>query len=211
MARHPPQPRPSRLTEHRNPPTARIGCSRSSPPPIPSSLRRPHVALGLVQLHDVLVEILTHEFHRLREVRDVPHLELGPVPQEENHVPVTEKPLDRPDLHDVGVHDLGHVLPLYARRDAYATVRDGVTHPRLSGPGGSGGDNADDGEDGDGGCDGLGDGGWTLVERFLGCEGCERLGGGCRCRLASLSLPSLGLGGSRLNEDEKSEKKVGGM
>jgi len=172
-------------------PTARIGRSRSSPP-IPSLLR-PHVALGLVQLHHVLVEVLTHEFHRLREVRDVPHLELGPVPEEEDHVPVPEKPLDRAHLHDVGVHDLGHVLPLYAGRDAYAAVGDGVPYPRLPGPGGRGGDYADDGKDGDGGCDRLGDGGGTLVERLLGSEGGERLGGGRGCRLAPLSLSSLGL------------------
>ena len=171
--------------------------SRHLPPSSPNSLR-PNVTLRLVHPHHVLVNILQHEIDGFREVRDVPHLELCPVSKEKDHVAIAEQSLDGAYLHDVGVHNLGHVLPPDSGGDAYATVGDGVPNPRLSRPRSGGGDDADDGEDGYRRGDGLGDRGGTLVERLLGSEGGKCRGGGGRRGLATLSLPSLGLRGRRM-------------
>lgn len=158
------------------------------------TLLRSNVPLLPVHVRHVLAHIPQNEPNRLVKVRHVPHLELRPISKEEDHVAIAEQSLHGANLHHVGVHDLGHILPANAGRHADATVGNRVPNPRLARPRGGGGDDADDGEDGDGRGDGLGDGGRSLVECFFGREGGEGFGWGCgRCRFSALSFPSLGL------------------
>ena len=130
-------------------------------------LRIGHISLLSVLRGNVLINLLQDELNGLLKVGDVAHLELGPIAEEGDHVTVAEQALGRAELNDVGVHDLGHVLPTDARGNADPAGGDLVPDPGLPGPGGRGGDDAHDGKDRYGGDNGLSDGGRALVEGLL--------------------------------------------
>lgn len=136
------------------------------------------ITLGPVHIHNFLINISQNKVHGLRKVRDIPHLELGTIPQKEDNVSVSKQSLDRSDLNHIGVDNLCHVLSVDTGGHSDTTVGDLISDPGLTGPCGGGGDDSDDGDDGEGGCEGFGDGGRSLVEGFLGGEGGGSLSGG---------------------------------
>mmetsp|Transcript_15974 Transcript_15974/g.27222 ORF Transcript_15974/g.27222 Transcript_15974/m.27222 type:complete len:210 (+) Transcript_15974:95-724(+) len=154
-----------------------------------------NITLLLVHLCHILINISQNKLNRLLEVWHIPHFELGSIPQEQDHVSIPEQSLDRSDLHNVGVDNLGHVLSANARGDAHAAVGDSVSYPGLTGPCGRGRNDSHNSDDGEGGGECFRDGRGTLVEGFFRGKCGGRFGrGGCGGGVTSLSLSSLGLG-----------------
>mmetsp|Transcript_24678 Transcript_24678/g.44311 ORF Transcript_24678/g.44311 Transcript_24678/m.44311 type:complete len:217 (+) Transcript_24678:218-868(+) len=150
--------------------------------------------LCLIRCNHILIDISQNKLHSLRKIRHISHLKLGPIPQEKHHVSIPKQPLDRSDLHDIGVHNLCHILSSDTGCYSDTTIGNLVPDPGLACPCRGGGDDSDDCDDGEGGGKGFGDGGWTLVEGFFGSEGGGGFGGSCGGGVTALSFSSLGLG-----------------
>mmetsp|Transcript_17110 Transcript_17110/g.37099 ORF Transcript_17110/g.37099 Transcript_17110/m.37099 type:complete len:260 (+) Transcript_17110:2386-3165(+) len=148
--------------------------------PISNLLVGSDISLVPIHLDNILIHIPQNKFHRLLKIRHVPHLKFGPIPQKEHHIPISKQPLDSPNLHNIRIHNLCHILPLNTTRDANTTIGNLVSYPRLTCPCGCSGNDSYYGEDGDCGSDGFGDGGGSFVEGFFGgeCGGCFGGGGG---------------------------------
>mmetsp|Transcript_21012 Transcript_21012/g.51642 ORF Transcript_21012/g.51642 Transcript_21012/m.51642 type:complete len:298 (+) Transcript_21012:78-971(+) len=154
------------------------------------------ISLLAVSVSDVLVNIVQDEFHGFFKVGNISHLKLGSISQEGDHITVSEQSLDSSDFDNVWVNNLGHVLSSDSRSHTDATGSDSVSNPSLAGPRCGSGDDSDNSKDGDGGDDSLSDGRRALIEFFFRgeCDG----GLGCLGRScgSTLSLSTLGLGGS---------------
>merc|ERR1719296_459272 len=100
-----------------------------------------NISLGLVLLLNILINITQNKLHRLLEVGHIPHLKLGTISQEEDHISISKQSLDRSDLGHIGVDNLCHVLSVDAGGDSDTTVGDLISDPCLTGPccGGEGG------------------------------------------------------------------------